>query len=51
FPGSARLGLIQGQSDPGWWVLSALERLGVVSNLIEPKDLPVRPELSEFTST
>lgn len=51
FPGSAKLGLMQGQSDPGWWVLRVLERLGVVSNLIEPKDLPARPELSELIST
>lgn len=51
FPGSAKLGLMQGQSDPGWWVLKVLERLGVVSNLIEPKDLPARPELSELIST
>jgi stearoyl-CoA desaturase (delta-9 desaturase) len=26
FPGSARLGLYEGQADPGWWVLTALQR-------------------------
>lgn len=45
FPGSARLGLEHGQTDPGWWVLKGLERVGIVSRLIEPKDLPARPEL------
>ncbi|MEO0971952.1 MAG: acyl-CoA desaturase, partial [Pseudomonadota bacterium] len=29
FPGSARLGLRQGQWDPGWWVLQLMARLGL----------------------
>ncbi|MEM7459573.1 MAG: acyl-CoA desaturase [Pseudomonadota bacterium] len=48
FPGSARLGLQPDQIDPGWWVLKACERAGLVSNLVEPKDLPGRPELREI---
>ena len=30
FPGSARLGLRPGEWDPGWWVLSGLQQLGLV---------------------
>ena len=39
FPESAKLGLMRGQSDPGWWVLKALEKMGLVSNLNVPNAL------------
>jgi stearoyl-CoA desaturase (delta-9 desaturase) len=45
FPGSARLGLRKGEADPGWWVLLALARAGVVSSLKTPEMLPRRPNL------
>lgn len=45
FPASARLGLKAGETDPGWWVLLALERLGLASNLKTPEVLPSRPNL------
>jgi fatty-acid desaturase len=45
FPGSARLGLRPGEWDPGWWVLSALQRCGLVWRIHQPSDLPHRPEL------
>ena len=45
FPESARLGLSSGQWDPGWWVISVLRRLGLVSNVKVPGSLPKRPEL------
>lgn len=45
FPGSARLGLYAGEWDPGWWLLCGLRRLGLVSRLRLPADLPPRPEL------
>ncbi|QWP76352.1 acyl-CoA desaturase [Lysobacter sp. K5869] len=45
FPGSARLGLYPGEWDPGWWMLRALERIGWVSGLRLPEDLPPRAEL------
>jgi stearoyl-CoA desaturase (delta-9 desaturase) len=45
FPGSARLGLYRGEWDPGWWVLCALKRLGLVWQLRLPVHLPLRPEL------
>ncbi|MEM1381048.1 MAG: acyl-CoA desaturase [Pseudomonadota bacterium] len=50
FPGSARLGLYDGQFDPGWLVLRCLERWGLASGLAEPKDLPTRPELRRLGS-
>ena len=45
FPGSARLGLYAGQADPGWWVLMALKRMGLVWNIKVPADLAPRPQL------
>jgi fatty-acid desaturase len=45
FPGSARLGLVEGEWDPGWWTLKLLERAGLVGNLVLPEHLAARPEL------
>ena len=45
FPGSARLGVEEGQADPGWWVLLVLQRLGLVWNLKQPQDLVPREGL------
>ena len=45
FPASARLGVKPGEWDPGWWVLQALGRLGLVWNARTPADLPHRPNL------
>ncbi|MEL6781963.1 MAG: acyl-CoA desaturase [Pseudomonadota bacterium] len=45
FPGSAKLGLIEGQLDPGWSVLQGFERLGLVWNVQTPEILPPRDEL------
>jgi fatty-acid desaturase len=45
FPGSARLGVNEGEVDPGWWVLRALERLGLVWGVKTPSSLPHRPNL------
>lgn len=45
YPGSARLGLRDGEWDPGWWVLSGLRRVGLVWQVRLPADLPPRPEL------
>ncbi len=47
FPESARLGLYDGQSDPGWWVLKGFETIGLVSNLTLPEDLPHRSTLQK----
>jgi fatty-acid desaturase len=45
YPGSARLGLHDGEWDPGWWVLLGLKKIGWASELRLPQDLPPRPEL------
>ena len=45
YPGSARLGLLPGEWDPGWWVLLLWQRMGLVSGLRLPQDLAPRPEL------
>ena len=48
YPGSARLGLAPNQTDPGWWVLKGLEKIGLVSDLKLPENLLDRPELVPF---
>lgn len=50
FPGSAKLGIHPGQLDPGWWVVKGFERLGLVSNVLLPEDLPPRQELRALNS-
>ena len=45
FPGSARLGLLPGEWDPGWWALLALRRLGLIASVHLPSDLPPRSEV------
>lgn len=45
FPGSAKLGLKIGQTDPGWWVLKFFEALGLVWGLQTPELLAERREL------
>ncbi|MGL6160178.1 acyl-CoA desaturase [Microbulbifer sp.] len=51
YPGSAMLGIYEGQTDPGWWTLNALRNLGLVWNVKLPHELPERPELSRIEST
>lgn len=45
WPESARLGIEPGQHDPGWWVLLAMRRLGLVWGLKQPRDLTPREGL------
>ena len=45
FPGSARLGLFAGEWDPGWWLLMALKKCGLVWGVVLPAALPPRAEL------
>jgi fatty-acid desaturase len=45
FPGSAKLGLKAGETDPGWRVLMVLKRLGLVWAIKTPETLPYRPNL------
>lgn len=50
FPGSARLGLAPGEWDPGWWVLQALRRVGLVWAIKLPEDPPPRPEVAPLSA-
>lgn len=50
FPESARIGLMPGELDPGWWVIRQLHRLGLVSRVGLPRGpsqcedlLPTKP--------
>ena len=45
YPASARLGIKDGETDPGWNILLALEKFGLVSNLKTPEMLPERANL------
>jgi stearoyl-CoA desaturase (delta-9 desaturase) len=45
YPGSARLGLHDGEWDPGWWTLMLLRKCGLASSFRLPPDLAHRPEL------
>lgn len=45
FPGSAKIGLLPGQPDPGWWFIRLLERFGLAHNIVTPEVMPARREL------
>lgn len=47
FPKSARLGH-EGQSDPGWWFVAFLRKLGLAHGVKLPADFPDRPERSHL---
>jgi fatty-acid desaturase len=51
FPGSARLGLLPGQIDPGWWLIRIFAVAGLATNIKTPADLPDRPELRRLPGT
>ncbi|UWQ76577.1 acyl-CoA desaturase [Leisingera sp. M658] len=45
FPHSARLGIEKGQTDPGFWLITILERIGFVWNVKLPDSAPPREGL------
>ncbi len=45
YPGSARIGLLPGQPDPGWWLIKVLEKAGLACNLRTPQIMPRREAL------
>ena len=46
FPNSAKLGFLPGQTDPGWWLVSTLEFLGLARDVGTPENLTARPGLT-----
>ncbi|WOH79152.1 hypothetical protein RX327_25025 [Bradyrhizobium sp. BEA-2-5] len=46
YPGSAKLGLLPGQIDLGWWLIKAFEAAGLASNIKTPDNLAPRPGLA-----
>jgi fatty-acid desaturase len=45
FPGSARLGIMPGQVDPGWFLVRALEALGLAREINTPDNMKFREGL------
>lgn len=51
FPHSAKLGLEPGQLDPGFWLISALQKCGLASEVKLPASEPHRKGLTKVNST
>ena len=45
YPASAKMGLLRGQLDPGWWLIQAFKAVGLATNIQVPETLPDRPGL------
>jgi fatty-acid desaturase len=45
FPGSAKMGLLPGQTDLGWWLIRTFETAGLASNIKTPHNLQSRDGL------
>ena len=50
FPESARIGLDRGQVDPGWWIISGLEKVGLAYDIGYPRQESAREDLLERNS-
>src|SRR5262245_50523931 len=46
FPESARIGLHRGESDPGWWVIRGLHRIGWVTRIGLPRETVQREDIA-----
>lgn len=51
FPTSAKFGLRRGWSDPGWWTVCLLARLGLASDVRQPPDPVIDRRLCEGRGT
>ena len=49
FPSSAKLGIRPNEWEPGWWVLKAMENLGLVKDIRLPESLPERSDLTNLS--
>ncbi|MET0334335.1 MAG: acyl-CoA desaturase [Rhizobacter sp.] len=47
FPESARIGLRPNEFDPGWMVISSLQRVGLISRIGEPREESAREDLTQ----
>ena len=45
FPESARIGIYPGETDPGWWVIALLQRVGLISRVGLPRPVNAREDL------
>jgi stearoyl-CoA desaturase (delta-9 desaturase) len=45
FPGSAKLGLLPGEIDLGWWLIQGFARLGLAHRIVTPDLMPHRAAL------
>jgi len=45
FPESAKIGLEKGQSDPAWWFILLLSRLGLANNIRTPRKIDQRDDI------
>jgi stearoyl-CoA desaturase (delta-9 desaturase) len=50
YPASARIGLYADQPDPGWWLITALQRAGLAWNVNTPETLPPRAALERVST-
>ncbi len=48
FPHSANLGVEKWQTDPGYWLIKALEAFGLVHSILGPEDRPKREGLTRI---
>jgi len=51
YPGSAKLGFMENQFDPGWQTLKVLEKFGIVWNLKTPEDFSTPRNLQLLSDT
>lgn len=50
YPGSAKIGLLPGQPDPGWWLILLLQKMGLASDIKTPDNLPERNALRRLNN-
>ena len=51
WPNSAKMGLLPGQTDLGWWLIRGFAALGLAHNIKTPEMLPERDGLRRVART